>query len=398
MSESATLLLSYYNIQELSDDASDIDNIQSINDILNSVRPITCDNPYDINLKGLIFQLSGKKVRNYDIKRASDLIKESITHFQNAIELRKTQFSVISIPEIYLNLGNARNMLYHPDQKEKAMEEAHKAESDYNNAIESKNIDIINKAYIGLSYVNYILENYDKGIENATKAINHFKGKQFNSNDLASVYNNRGLIYAALGKDNYSNIQNASNDFNEALKAAPQFFEARYNLENLYSNSINEKILNNKFEEVEKDISDISNKKIKLILLHNLANGYFEADNTDKAIEILRDNLALKPINSATTILFCSILHSRGEFEDEAFNNLTSISSDDPFYASAQNLIGCIYYSQGEYKKSIEYLNNAITYETDHSKKKSFQKNLAISYLENGEMVKGKNILSQENI
>ena len=146
------------------------------------------------------------------------------------------------------------------------MEEAHKAESDYNNAIESKNIDIINKAYIGLSYVNYILENYDKGIENATKAINHFKGKQFNSNDLASVYNNRGLIYAALGKDNYSNIQNASNDFNEALKAAPQFFEARYNLENLYSNSINEKILNNKFEEVEKDISDISNKKIKLIL------------------------------------------------------------------------------------------------------------------------------------
>ena len=104
MSESATLLLSYYNIQELSDDASDIDNIQSINDILNSVRPITCDNPYDINLKGLIFQLSGKKVRNYDIKRASDLIKESITHFQNAIELRKTQFSVISIPEIYLNL------------------------------------------------------------------------------------------------------------------------------------------------------------------------------------------------------------------------------------------------------------------------------------------------------
>lgn len=395
MSESATLLLSYYKLQELADDISSIETRrQSINEILKSVISITCDNPYDLNTKGLIFQLSGKMIRKDDIKSGSDLIKESINQFQNAIELRKSLFSVISLQELYLNLGNARNMLFHPDQKEKAMEEALKAESDYNKAIASKNNEIIYKAHIGLSYVNYVLEKYETGIDNATQAINFFKDKKTNAKDLASVYNNRGLIYAALGKVDNTAIQNASNDFNEALKAMPKFIEARYNLDNLSSNAINGKIQEKMFVEAEKEISSISNENTKTILLHNLANRYFEDDNADRALEILNEILTHKPNNSASVILFSSILHNRGEFDEGAFHNLNSITSDDSYYASAQNLIGCICYSTGDYGKAIEHLNNAIVSEKDIDKKKSFQKNLAICHLENGEKDKGESILS----
>lgn len=395
MSKSATLLLSYYKLQDISRNISDIDIVkQDINDILKAVSSINCGNPYEINLKGLIFQLSGKMLRKHDMESASDFINQSINFFEKAIDYRKTQFSTISIQEIYLNLGNARNMLYHPDQKENAVEQAHRSENEYNIALESKNKDVFYKAYIGLSYANYVLGNYEKGIEDATKAIDYFKEKKTNSNDLASVYNNRGLIYAALGKTNHSNFQNASDDFNEALNVAPQFIEARYNLENLNSNAINEKIQIGKFEEAEKDISSISDESQKIILNHNLANGYYENDNPGKALKILRDIFASDSNNSPSTILLCSILNSRSECTDEDLNKLTAINSDDSFYTSAQNLIGCIYYSRGNYGTAIEYLKNAVESETDLNKKKSFQKNLAICHFENNEKEKGEEILT----
>ena len=349
MSESSTLLLSYYKLQELSENIKIYDKstiIQNISNIIETVSKVNCDNPYDCYLLGLIYQLSGKIVKNYDKNRNAELINNSILFFERAISLRKTNFSTISTHEIYLNLGNARYMLYHPDQGDNARKLAQISESDYNNALLSKNPDIIYKAFIGLSYANYVLGNYESGIENATKAINYFKKINHNPKDLASVYNNRGLNYASLSKTDQSKIEYAFSDFNNALKEVPDFIEAISNIENLHSSIINGKIEAKNFEEAEKDLTTISNVNTKLILLHNLANAYYQDDKEDKALEILENIWAIEPINSASVILYCSILNSKGELDEKKSDKLKSISDDDLFYPSAQNLMGCIYYSQ----------------------------------------------------
>lgn len=396
MDQSSVLLQSYYKIKELYENSVKDDEItifQVISKELDFIRNITCSDPYEANLKGLIFQYVGNQDKEVSKASKSDLIFEAINSFQYAIQLREEQFSSLSIQEIYLNLGNARNMLFSPDMEKESKEQALLSQIDYNKALLSKNQDIIHKVYVGTSYANYIIGKYQQGIEEASKAIEYFT-KYNDPNILATVFNNRGLIFLKLGLEDSNYYQKAIDDFHQALYFMPNFIEAKNNLASIEFVITNNKLSDGKLEEVERDISQLLDNDEKNILQHNLAKAYYEKDEYDQALEIL-DSLIKKPCNSASIILYCTIIKDQ-ETEYSSIRDLLikKIPESDENYSSAQNLIGCTYFSQRRFSDAILYLQKAVEKEPDEKRRKIFQKNLAVCYSESGDYEKGEKILS----
>lgn len=396
MQESLVLIQSFYKIQKLSTSIHDNmeDTFEQISKELDKIKEIECNSPYDANIKGLIYQLAGKHLINKNPKLSLNTIKESISSFNIAIKLHENHFSNITLHEIYLNMGNSKNLAYSLKNLEKAKECASLSIEDYNNAISSKNKNIMYKTYIGISYAYYVLEEYNRGIDAATKAIDYFKGNNYQTYELASAYNNRGINYAALIKKDKNYYQKAYEDFELALNLLPTFSEAKINKDSLNNRVVLDLINSGQLDEAGKEINQLPITNDVLILIHNLANAYYSKNEPEKGLELLENCIKFDSFNSANLILYASILNSMESVDEKILTKLEAISIQDPLFASAQNLLGCIQFNKKNLSAAIFNLKKAVEHENDANQRNDYVKNLAICYYENGNDEEGIALLS----
>ncbi len=93
------------------------------------------------------------------------------------------------------------------------------------------------------------------------------------------------------------------------------------------------------FEEILKRNPNTLNKEAILI---NLGESYFYTGNTDKAIELARKALEIKPDYSIARINLAIYLFEGKNSGNEAIRELQKIPADDSYYQTAQQLMTLI--------------------------------------------------------
>jgi tetratricopeptide (TPR) repeat protein len=189
----------------------------------------------------------------------------------------------------------------------------------------------------------YDMGNYDKVIENLTKAI------ELNPNE-AAAYNNRGNTYS--DKKEYDK---AIADYNEAIELNPNYAAAYNNRGSAYYDKT----------EYDKAIADC-NKAIELdpkyaTAYNNRGNAYRNKKKYDHAIADYNKAIELNPKDAAAYNNRGNTYSDKKEY-DKAIADYNKAIELDLKYVVAYYNRGSAYYDQKEYDKAIADYNKAIEF------------------------------------
>lgn len=321
-------------------------------EVINLFKRNLDEEPLDTSMQityGLICQIVGSSLKKMNEGNKKDdwmpILEKSLTIFDNF--LNSNLISPAQKTDLQLNYANTLCII---DKPLDAFQ--------YYDTIEknSKDLEVIAKMHVGRSYVHYCLKQFDLGLKEAETAIKFYMGRESNNNrdkQLAYAYNNRGLNHFELGK-----IYEAKEDFSNAYKFF-QKAEFKQNLSNIEAREIQSLIDNNDIKQAIQLVDKINNSEQQKKLYYNIGVKLLDNQDIVSAEKIFIKSLELDP-NFEPAKIGLAEYYRRIEHYDEAKKITKQIDLNSKYNASAQNLMGTIYFDQGIYEDALDYFTNAI--------------------------------------
>jgi len=174
--------------------------------------------------------------------------------------------------------------------------------------------------------------------------------------DLAQLYYNRGVEYAAKGE-----CKRAIADYNEAIRLDPKYVSAYNNRGDCYvRQGSNLRALEDYAKATELDPSDSRAYK-------NRAEAYENLGQIDRALEAYSEAVRIDPKYSRAYFNRGDIFRKKGDF-DRAISEYTESIRLEPKDADAFNRRGIAHLWKGDYERAIADQTEAIRFNPQHAK------------------------------
>jgi len=241
-------------------------------------------------------------------------------------------------------------------------------------------IDLDNEYGYGKAY-NYLGYAYArKGMEEeAVAAIQKYVSLR---PDVVNPYDSLGEIYMNL----IGNYKEAEKAFLKALQIKSDFSPNK--LAELY-------LLKGQYHKAEIILRNILYKKVILpisIKYFLLARLYYEKEEFDKALDLIREGKGFKP-SCANLYWISGLVHLKKNRLQEAEQELEQLKTMDPDNKNIYHLSGNIYLAKKDYKKAIRALKKPcqmIPYISwfSYEHRESYKQSLAEAYIQKGDLNK----------
>ncbi len=180
--------------------------------------------------------------------------------------------------------------------------------------------------------------------------------RKFKGIDLAQLYYNRGVEYAAKGECN-----RAIADYNEAIRLDPKYVFAYNNRGDCYMRQgSNFRALEDYAKAIELDPTYSQAYK-------NRGEAYENLGQLDRALEAYNEAVRIDPKYSRAYFNRGDIFWKKGDF-DRAISEYTESIRLEPKYADAFNRRGIAHLRKGEYERAITDQTEAIRFNPKHAK------------------------------
>jgi tetratricopeptide (TPR) repeat protein len=203
------------------------------------------------------------------------------------------------------------------------------------------------KEYFKQGNAYYRKGDYDRAIEDYTKAIAL-------KPDYAATYNNRGVTYSNKGE-----YDKAIEDYNKAIELKPDYayaYNSRgivYGVKGDYDKAIEDFT---KAIELKPDYAEIYN---------NRGITYADKGEYGKAIEDYTKAIELKPDYAGVYNNRGNAYYKKGKY-DKAIEDYNKAIELKPDFTAVYNNRGNAYYKKGDYDRAIEDFNKAIELKPDN--------------------------------
>lgn len=194
--------------------------------------------------------------------------------------------------------------------------------------------------HVGIGYAYLLNENLDQAHKSFENTISKWP-------DFAPAHSGMGWIHLATEE-----FDEAESNFQKSLQIDPNFLDGHVGLGWVYLNKFDTEKSKKEFEAAITLMPDLTNAYYGLGTLYMMVNDY------DKALETLNKAISLGIQNVEVLVAKGSILLSQDK-EKEAEEALLAATKTEP-NPLAYRLLGNLEYGRYEYKKALDYYEQAI--------------------------------------